>query len=332
MRSLYIFVLALAASLASHAQDVSLGNDNAVSFKGAKRVAIDQFGVEFITTLKAAGTGGGASAVVQADLLGVSDAAMQALANQAYRDTVAALLKAGFDVVPMEELQAWPEYRELAGKMGQSSPYVVDDTGAVSKIYAPTGMKAYFQTSGQRGSLSDRMTAFNGAYGAQASALAKTMNVHFVRFHFLASFGTAAASKGFLANVAGRASASVDPGPTLFAQETQAQIVSQEGQRIFRTSSRGGVNGSIYLDRPLRIAAPGFELADTTTAESKQSDNVSNAVSLGIAMLAGSRSARSTRHASSAVTLTDAQFTETYLRMVGIARDAMVERLKAEAN
>lgn len=330
-----IFAIAFAAVLGlagpARAQDVSLGNDNAASFKGARRVAIDQFGVEFITSLKAAGTGGGASAVVQADLLGVSDAAMQALADQAYRDTVVALEKAGFEVIAKEELQAWPEYRELAAKMGKRSPYVVDDTGAVSKIFAPSGMKAYFQTSGQRGSLEDRMTAFNGAYGAQASALAKVMNVHFVRFHFLASFGTATASKGFLANVARRASASIDPGPTLVAQETQAQIVSQEGQRIFRTSSRGGVNGSIYLDRPLRIPATGFELADTTTEQSRQADNASNALSMGAALLTGASHARSTRHASSAVTLTPSNFTETYGRMIAIARDAMVARLKAES-
>ncbi|MEO7391937.1 MAG: hypothetical protein ABIU58_07160 [Ramlibacter sp.] len=333
MRTVIVSLFALLLPFAgpAQAQSVALGSDNATALKGARRVAIDQFGVEFITVLRAAGTGGGASAAVEAELRGVSDQAMQALADQAYKDTVAALVTAGFEVVPQEELQAWPEYRELAAKMGQPSPYVIDDTGSVSKIYAPTGMKAFFQSSGGRGSLNDRMTAFNGAYGAQASALAKTMNIHFVRFHFLAGFGTANASKGFLSNIAGRANASVDPGPTLFAQETQAQVVSQEGQRMFRTSSRGGVNGSIYLDKPYRIQAPGFDLVDTTTAESKQSDNVSNAISMGIGLLVGSRSARSTRHASAAVNLTDAQFSETYLRLISPVRDAMVERVQAEA-
>lgn len=324
-------VVALALATPSAFAEVSLGGDNAVAFKGARRVAIDQFGVEIITVLKAAGTGGGASAAVEAELRGVGEPAMQALADKAYRDTVAALVNAGFEVVPAEEVQGWAVTRELADKMGQPSPYLVDDKGSVSKIFAPSGMKAFFQTSGGRGSLNDRMTAFNASYGAQASALAKSMGVYFVRFHFMASFGTTSASGGFLSNIAGRANAAVDPGPVLFAQETQAQIVNQEGGRIFRTSSRGGVNGSIYLDKPLRVAGTGFELVDTTTAESKQSDNISNALTLGVALLAGSRSARSTRHASAAVTLTEAQFSEAYLRMIGEARDAMIARLKAES-
>jgi hypothetical protein len=316
---------------AANAQEATFGADNPAAFKGATRIAIDQFGVEFITTLRAAGTGGGASAAVEAELRGVSEAAMQALADRAYRDTVAALVKAGFEVMPGEELRSWPEYRELEAKMGQPSPYVVDDTPGISKIYAPAGMMAFFQTSGGRGSLNDRMTAFNGAYGAQASAIAKARNIHFLRFHFLAGFGTATASKGFLSNIAGRAHAGIEPGPTLYANETQVQVISQEGQRVFRTSSRGGVNGSVYLDKPYRGQAAGFDLVDTTSAESKQADNVSNAISLGIGLLAGGRTVRTTRHASSAVTLGDPQFTQAYLDLISPVRDAMVERVKAEA-
>jgi len=325
-----IVALLVAAAPATRAQDVSIGVDNIAAFKGARRVAIDEFGVEFITTLKSNGSSAASSVSVQAELLGVSDAAMQALTDRAYADTVAALVAAGFEVVPLEALQARPEYQDLSTKMGKPSPYLVDDTDSVSKIFAPAGMPAYFQSSGGRGSLSDRNTAFNGAYGGQASALAKSMGLHFVRFHFLASFGVGSGSKGFLANIAGRSSAGIDPGPTLVANETQAQIVSHDGQRVFRTSSRGGVNGAAYLDRALRLPADGFVLEDTTSAESKQSDNVSNAVSLGLALLTGGRS-RSTKSATLAVKVSEAQFNESYLRMIGAARDALVARLKSGA-
>jgi len=330
MRKAILFSFLVLCAAAVHAQAVSIGTDNAAALKGAHRIAIDQFGIEFITVLKANGTGGGNSASMQAELKGVSDEAMQAMTDQVYRDTVAALGAAGFEVVPFDAVQARPEYLELAGRIGKPSPYVIDDSASVSKIFAPAGMKAFFQTSGGRGSFADRMTALDGANGAKASALAKSMDLHFVRFHFLAGFGTAAASKGFLANVARRAHASIEAGPVLMPNETQAQIVSQDGQRVFRTSSRSGVNGSVYVDKAVRGAADGFELVDTTTAESKQSDNVSNAVQMGLSLLTGTR-ASSTRSSSATVTLSEATFNESYLRLIGAARDALIAQLQSAA-
>lgn len=311
----------------SGAPTVAVGSDNGAAIKGARRVAIDQFGVEFVTVLKASGSGGGNSTSVQAELRGVPDAAMQALTDRVYRDTVEALTAAGFEVVDMDAVRARPEYAELEARMGKPAPYVIDDTGAVSRIFAPAGMKAYFQTAGGRGTLSDRITALDGANGARASALAKALDLHFVRFHFFASFGTAAGSKGFLANIARRASSSIEAGPVLYPNETQLQIVSQDGQRIFRTSSRSGVNGAFYVDRPVQGAADGFALVDVTTAEARQSDNTSNALSMGLALLIGGR-ARGTSNTSAAVTLDEATFERAYLPMIGGARDALVERLK----
>lgn len=323
----FIAVVGLAAALGARAQDLSLGTDNLSAIKGARRVAIDQFGVEFITTLKANGGGAGSSASVHAELQGVSDEAMQALTDRAYRETVEALTQAGFEVVPMRTLLERPEYQELAAKMGRPSPYLIEDTGANSKIFAPTGMLAFFQTAGgNRASMGERFTALNGAHGAQASALAKSMDLHFLRFHFLASFGTATASKGFLANMTGKARAAIEAGPTLQAKETQAQIISQEGQRIFLNSSRTGVNGAVYLDQPLGVAADGFALEDTTTADSKRSDHLANALSMGLSLLTGTRSS-STKNSTAAVRLSEENFSDSYLRMIGQARDALVARL-----
>jgi len=317
----------LCLAFGAQAQDLSLGTDNLSAIKGARRVAIDQFGVEFITTLKANGGGAGSSASVHAELQGVSDEAMQALTERAYKETVEALTQAGFEVVPMAVLLEQPEYQDLAAKMGRASPYLIEDSGASSKIFAPAGMKAFFQTAGgTRASMGERFTALNGAHGAQASALAKRMDLHFLRFHFLASFATATASKGFLANMTGKARAAIEAGPNLQAKETQAQIISQEGQRIFLNSSRTGVNGAVYLDKPLSVAAEGFALEDTTTADSKRSDNVANALSMGLALLTGTRSS-STRNSTAAVTLSESNFQDSYLRMISQARDAMVAKL-----
>lgn len=318
-------------TLQVHAQDVSLGTDNLAALKGARRIAIDQFGVEFITQLKANGTGGGSSASVHVALAGVSDQAMQEVTDKAYNDTVASLTAAGFDVVPMDALLAQPEYQALAEKNGHPSPYEVDDSRSVSRIVAPTGMRAFFQTAGgDRGSMSERFTALNGANGARSSELARSMGLHFVRFHFLASFGTAAASGGFLANFTGKARASVEAGPNLMVNETQAQIISQEGQRIFLTTSRSGVNGAVYLSKPLQFPNTGFALKETTTAESRRSDGLANALSIGLAFLSGN-SASQTRNSTAEVHLDEATFKESYSGMIAAARDAMVARLKSAA-
>lgn len=328
LRSLFALMLMAAVGAAS-AQDLSLGTDNLSAIKGARRVAIDQFGVEFVTTLKAKGGGGGSSASVQTELQGVSDEAMQALTDQAYRETVAALTTAGFEVVDYAVLKERPEYQDLIKKTGKPSPHLVDDTGGLSKIFAPTGMPAFFQTaSGDRGTMGERFTALNGAHGAAASALAKSMDLHFVRFHFLASLGTASESKGFLANFTGKARAAVQVGPTLVAKETQLQIVSQEGQRVFLTTSRTGVNGAIYLDKPFAGTAEGYAMEDTTTDDSKRSDGMANALSMGLSLLTGTKSS-STSNKTSAVKISEATFNESYGPMIAKARDAMVAKLKS---
>ncbi len=322
-------LLLIAAASAAHADAPSLDIDNLSTFKGARKIVVDQFGVEFVTTLKARGSGGGSSANMDAKLEGVSDAAMQALADRAYQDTVAALTQAGFEVVSSDELQAHPLYKELMGKVAHDSPYVVDDKGAYSRIFAPTGMKAVFRSGKDlRGSIGDRMDAFNSKYQGDFSEVAKGLGVYLVRFHYLASFGTATASKGFLANMTGKARAGIEAGPVLMAKSTMVQVISHEGPRIFANSPRGA-NATVCLDAPLAVKADGYALEETTTAESKRSDGVANALSVGLNLLTGGRGASQQSNKTMAVTLTEENFSESYLRMIGQARDAFVAQLVA---
>lgn len=322
--------LVLAASAATaHAQAPSLASDNLGTFKGAKKVVIDHFGVEFITTLKARGQGGGSTANIDAKLEGVSDAAMQALTERAYQDTVAALTRAGFEVVPADELKAQPLYQSLMSKVAHDAPYVVDDSGAYSRIFAPAGMPAVFKSGADnRGTIGDRMDAFNSKYQGEFSDVAKGLGVYLVRFHYLASFGSTTSSKGFLANFTGKARAAIETGPTLMAKSTLVQIISHEGPRIFASSPRGG-NANIWLDAPLTVPADGYGLEDTTTADSKRSDGVANALSIGLNLLTGGRGASQQSNKTMAVTLTEENFSDSYLRMIGQARDAFVEKLAA---
>jgi len=312
---------------AAQGQSLSLASDNLATFKGARRVVIDHFGVEFITTLKARGQGGGSTANIDAKLEGVSDEAMQALTEHAYQDTVSALTQAGFEVVRTEELQTQALYKELMAKIAHDAPYVVDDPGAYSRIFAPAGMKAVFKSgSDNRGSIGDRMDAFNSKYQGEFSDVAKSLGVYLVRFHYLASFGSTTSSKGFLSSFTGKARAAIEAGPTLMAKSTLVQIISHEGARIFAGSPRGG-NANIWLEDPLTVKSEGYVLEDTTTAESKRGDGLANALSVGLNLLTGGRGASQQSNKTMAVTLSEENFSESYLRMIGQARDAFVEKL-----
>jgi hypothetical protein len=325
-----LVVVPLAVGLAAaQAQSPALASDNLGTFKGAKKVVIDHFGVEFITTLKARGQGGGSSANIDAKLEGVSDSAMQSLTDRAYQDTVTALTQAGFEVVPADELQAQPLYQSLMAKVAHDAPYVVDDTGAYSRIFAPAGMKAVFKSGADnRGTMGDRMDAFNSKYQGEFSDVAKGLGVYLVRFHYLASFGSTTASGGFLSSFTGKARAAIEAGPTLMAKSTLVQVISHEGARIFANSPRGG-NANIWLENPLVVKADGFALEETTSADSKRSDGVANALSIGLNLLTGGRGASQTSNKTMVVKLTEENFSESYLRMIGQARDAFVEKLAA---
>lgn len=319
--------LALAAATAAQAQSPALSTDNLPAFKGAQKIVVDHFGVEFVTTLKAHGSGGGSSAHIDAKLEGISDADMQTLTDRAYQDTVAALTKAGFEVVAADELQAQPLYKELMTKLGHDSPFMVEDTAADSLLFAPTGMKAVFKTgSDNRGRMGDRVDALNSKYQGDFSDVAKSLGVYLVRFNYFASFGHANASKGFLANMTGKARAAIEAGPTLMAKSTMVQIISHDGARIFANSPRGG-NAIVTLDEPFSGPADGYALTETTTAEAKSGDGVANALSIGLSLLTGTRSASQQSNKTMEVRLDENTFSESYLRLIGQTRDAFIEKL-----
>lgn len=330
------FVLACGLAMAARAEGPSLGSDNAQALHGTQRVAIDEFGVEVVTALRATGRAAGSTAEVASRLVGPSAADFQALADKAYDGTVAALQAAGFEVVPKATLLADPGYQALAAKVGKASPYVLEERSGVNQIFAPAGMKAFFQTSGAsgRGGFGDRTDALNVANGQAAAAVAKSLGATMLRFHFVVSYGTAAASKGFLANFTGRARASVKVEPNLASQETAMQFVTADGPRIFTSSTRSGVTGAVYLDKPYVVSADGFALADTTTEASKDADAAANATTSALAAAravatGADQTAAQTHRSAGEVQVDPATLGERYAAMIAAARDAFVASLRA---
>lgn len=323
-----LFTLGVAGCPAALAAP-NLGTDNLSAIKGSKRVAIDRFGVEFYTQLYGEGRSGRNTARMTAVLEGLSPETRQAITQQAYADTVAALQKAGFEVVEPAQLAAQPLFQALDAKYGKPSPWMVEDEKLmeggkqISHIVAPQGMKAYFQSGIARGDFQQRTEVQNHAIGSQQGELAKAMGVALLDVHVLASFGTVSATKnGALRIFAGTsAKAGIEPMPVLFPEETQIQIVTSEGARTYSASKRRGHTGAVYLKEPLLAATNIFEMRDTMPEAEKDRQT-------GMNMLSGLLNGNSERAGTAAVKATSEEaYRNTYQALIREAIDAMVDEL-----
>ncbi len=307
----------------------ALGTDNIEAIKENKRVAIERFSIEFYTQLFGEGRSGKNTARMTATLEGISDATRQAITQQAYADTVLALQKAGFEVVDAAQLSSQPLFQTLDAKYGKPSPYVVEDEKMleggkqISRIFAPGGMKAYFQSGTARGDFSQRTKNQNYAIGKQQGELAKALGATLLDVHVLASFGTVSATKnGAIRIFAGLgAKAGIEAKPVLFAEETQIQIVNSEGARTFGVSKRMGHTGAVYLKEPLMSPSNIFEMKDTLPESDKDKQTAMN-------VLTGFLGGTSERHGSNEVRAeSEAAYRTTYQALIREAIDAMVSAL-----
>lgn len=327
-------VLALLLASGAASAQVAIDDEAGSSFKGSKRVVIAQFGVEYYTQLTVIGRSGGNTATQVSKLVGVSDAVMQALVDKLYADTVARLKDAGFELLDQASLLADPGYQAFAAQFGKASPLVMHDTQGlgdgehISKVFAPTGMPTFYASAGSsggvvRGNMSDRFNAQNYGNAMKEAEIAKRLNATLLKFNFLANYGVTKASKnGLLANFAQTAArVSIETASVLQPYDTQVQWVDASGGRMFGNIRRAGATGAFYLDKPLQAASV-FKVADTTADDTKQNDNVANAI-FG---LFGSKNARKTVAAE--VVGDDASYASAFGPLLATAADALVDKLK----
>jgi hypothetical protein len=329
-----VAVAAMALASQGALARASIDNEAGGSFKGAKRVAIAQFGVEYYTQLTVVARSGGNTATQVSNLEGVSEPAMQALANALYADTVVKLKEAGFEVVEQAAVAADPGYQALVASYAKPSPMVMRDSQGlasgehVSKVFAPAGMQAFYASGGSsggilRGNMGDRLNSQNYGIAMKEAEVAKRLGATLLKFHFLASYGATTASKnGFLAVYTNNAAkVSLETGAVLQPHDTQVQWVDGTGARVFGNIKRAGATGAFYLDKPLK-GDNVFAAAETTSAETKKSDNVANAL---FGLLSPKNAVKSQNLVVSA---NDADFTAAYSKVLAVADDALISALK----
>jgi len=325
----------LCAGGSAMAQTVSVDNEAGSAFKGAKRVVISQFGVEFYTQLVAIGRAGGNTATQTTTLVGVSDATLQGVVDKLYAETVDKLKAAGFEVVDAADLVAEPQYQALVKAYGKPSPYVVRDSQGLgdgehlSKVLARSGQPAFYASAGSSGgylraNLSDRLDSQNYGIGTREAELAKKLEATLLKFSFLANYGITKASKnGLLATFAQTAArVSIETAPVLMAFDSQVQFVNAAGPRAFGNVKRSGQSGAFYLDKPLQ-GDNIFSIVETAPAAGAKDDSVTNAI-FG---LLGSGKAVKTQAAQ--VTAEEAAYLAAYAKLLATAEDALIEALRA---
>lgn len=277
-------LMCMTAALA--APDVT--SDKADAIKGHNRVVIAEFGVEFYTQINLDSRQGSAAANMTSKLGGVGDADFQAITDKAYADTVAALTQAGFEVVDPAVLDANPLFQELSAKYGQASPYTNEykpfgaSAPSISRIFAPAGMKAYFQSGNKienRGSVGQRIDTQNQGRGAKEGEIARAVDATLLHVNYLAAFGTTSRHRNNALFGGHKAKVAIEFGPTLWAEDTAIQFVTDSGARTFTTSTRARHSGAVALDDALVGPVNIFSGADTTTAKSKRGDAIFNGVS-----------------------------------------------------
>lgn len=137
---------------------VAFKADHLKVLAGRPRVVVPNYGVAYLLSgkVRASSAGSGMAIVHRAvkydtALVGVDEALMKTLANEAHADLITRLKAAGIDVVPPEELKANAEFASLSGQPGNRNE--------------------------GKGVIDSRATKSWVVFGADAAPLAKGMNL-----------------------------------------------------------------------------------------------------------------------------------------------------------
>lgn len=222
--------------------------------KGVKRVAVPLFTVDFVTAdsekaeTSGFGSAGRATAIAAYKLKGVGQAEFQALTDAAYSAFMADLQAAGFETVPLEQVQAQALFRKLLAT-GKPAPALRSD----GMMLAPPGMGIYgfseAVAGGSKGGLFGGLAAMGSAISAVGGAmdtveLAKALDAAVVevqlRVHFVQLVNE---NKGFLGRMGSTATVSAKVYPSI----TSATYTVQSSTR-----------GTLTLKQPLALDAGAF--------------------------------------------------------------------------
>lgn len=261
-----------------------IATDNASMIKDVKRVAITQFVVQFFDRQNdmatSAGFRGGASATIEATVVGPTPDQYQRITDQLYDEAVKTMQAAGIEVIPHEKLVAHPEYAKLLDS-GKPSPQQDEKfTGYGGWTYSTRGLPITFDSDDEESFMvssrdkdprGDHYRSMGSMLSGNSTStrwaewnLAKGLDTHLLKVRVAVPMAFVAASGGFLS---GSTSTRVAAAPRL------ARDVTRFTFRRERSAAR------VRLDQHLLLPTD-FIFLETV---SKQVDNTGGlAAALGM--------------------------------------------------
>lgn len=270
----------LTLSCLAHAQTAynvapaMIATDNPSMIKEVKRVAITQFVVQFFDRQNdmatSSGLRGGASATIEATVVGPTPAQYQRITDQLYDDTVKAMQAAGIEVIAHEKLVAHPEYAKLVDSGKPSPQHDEKFTGYGGWTFSTKGLPVTFDSDDEesftvsgrdKDPRGDHYRSMGSMLGGNSTStrwaewnLAKGLDTHLLKVRVTVPMAFVAASGGFLT---GSTSTRVAAAPRL------ARDVTRFTFRRERSAAR------VRLDQHLMLPTD-FIFLETV---SKQVDN-----------------------------------------------------------
>jgi hypothetical protein len=195
-----------------------IATDNPSMIKDVKRVAITQFVVQFFDKQNdmatSAGLRGGASATIEAAVVGPTPDQYQRITDQLYDEAVKAMQTAGIEVIAHEKLSAHPEYAKLV-ESGKPSPQQDEKfIGYGGWTYSTKGLPITFDSDDEESFMvssrdkdprGDHYRSMGSMLGGNSTStrwaewnLAKGLNTHLLKVRVTIPMAFVAATGGFL--------------------------------------------------------------------------------------------------------------------------------------
>lgn len=255
--------------------------------KGAKRVAIPSFQIEFFTRSGASAQAWRSSdqassrSSVSYQLMGITDADMQAITDQLYSKLVADLRAIGVEVIAPTTLRTQPAYQALERMAEAKRPFEGERSrrGASqsSRLFAPTGLPLYLDPGDGTAPVGIFGTIGRGLNqpGERELELAKALNMPVLRVRYSLDF----------ADLVGKASAM----ETAFGSSANTSITSRFGVGVepryslmSAATPHGkhagiGFEGNVKTITTFEVREPVTSASNGWTKEVKEVNKLSNA-------------------------------------------------------
>lgn len=257
----------------------SITIDNADAFKAVDKVTIGSFTLGFATYKTASakaggglmGGGFGGKSTAKSTLIGIDDALMQKITDEAYKNFLADLKSKGYTVVSRDALLT---HKDFASTSSQSNPWEDSSGGffgpkSTTKYFAPTGFKDIKVFAGDIPGTMGGFAFGNPTMGA--ITYAKETGVKVLHVIYVMDFANADSYGGSWTS---SSSVTIGQGLTVVPGVSKIGLIGGEGGGTFGANP----NGHVALGQPITSEKEFATVADSTSGASRGMEVAANVI------------------------------------------------------